>query len=183
VCESLGGAPDTIVLPMGNAGNISAVWKGLREFAQAGLVRRLPRMIGVQAEGAAPIVRTLQNGADACGMEHPETVATAIRIGAPVNWRKALAAIRESGGSAAAVSDAAILQAQQDLAREEGLFVEPASAAPLAWLDAARPKDLGTVVCVATGHGLKDPTAVLGVAPTPRRTAPTLEALRQALEN
>lgn len=180
ICESLGGVPDAVVLPMGNAGNISAIWKGFREFQAAGFIDRLPKMIGVQAVGAAPIVHYLYNGAAKCSLDDPETVATAIRIGAPVNWVKAVAAIRDSGGTAGTVTDDEILQAQRDLARLEGRFIEPASAAPIAYLRKNK-IDAKTVVCVATGHGLKDPQAVLGAAPTLVRAKPTLASLREAI--
>ena len=181
VCESLGAAPDALVLPMGNAGNVSAIWKGFNEFHRAGLTPRLPKMIGVQAAGAAPIVATLTSGSDTCRVESPETLATAIRIGAPVNWRKAIAALRDSDGEAGTVTDDEILAAQRDLARLEGLFVEPASAAPIAWLRKRRWDDLQTVVCVTTGHGLKDPDAILRTAPRLAQAKPTLESLRGAL--
>lgn len=182
VCEALGEAPDALVLPMGNAGNVSAIWKGFREWRRLGRIRRLPRMVGVQAERAAPIVRTLRRSLDTCRMERPETVATAIRIGAPVNWRKAVAAVRDSGGEAGTVTDREILEAQQELARTEGLFVEPASAAPLAYLRKRRPAGIRTVVCVATGHGLKDPDAAAHAPASLRRVKPTLAALRRLLE-
>ena len=181
VCETLGSAPDVVVLPMGNAGNISALWKGFKEFQLLGRIERLPRMIGVQAEGAAPIVRALGDGADACRVERPETIATAIRIGAPVNWKKAVAAIRESGGEAGTVTDAEILAAQHDLAAREGLFVEPASAAPIAYLRKRGLEGAGTVVCIATGHGLKDPEVVSRHPARETRVAPSLEALRELI--
>ena len=181
VCETLNGVPDAVVLPMGNAGNISAIWKGFGEFQRAGLITRRPKMIGVQAAGAAPIVATLRNGADTCKLDNPETIATAIRIGAPVNWRKAVAAVKDSGGEAGTVTDDEILEAQRDLARLEGIFVEPASAAPIAYLRKRKWHDVDTVVCVTTGHGLKDPDAVLKKTPQLARVAPTLNALRAAL--
>ncbi len=181
VCEALGDAPDALVLPMGNAGNISAIWKGFREFKEAGFTTKLPRMIGVQAEGAAPIANVVNEGASDCYVANPETVATAIRIGAPVNWQKAVAAIRDSGGLAATVSDDEILAAQRELAQREGLFVEPASAAPIAYLK-KHGIDAGTVVCVTTGHGLKDPDAVLRVAPPIVQVKPTVSSLREALK-
>ncbi len=181
VCEALGDAPDALVLPMGNAGNISAIWKGFKEWKQLGRIRRLPRIVGVQAEKAAPIVRAFREHADSCRVENPETVATAIRIGQPVNWRKAVAALVESGGDAGTVTDAEILEAQRHLARTEGLFVEPASAAPVAFLRKKRLGGARTVVCVTTGHGLKDPDA-LGEAPVRmRRVKPTLAAIRRFL--
>lgn len=177
--ETLGAAPDVVVAPMGNAGNISAIWKGFTELECARRIDRLPRMIGAQAEHAAPIVRYLRDHAE-CRVEKAETVATAIRIGAPVNWPKAVAAIRASGGDANLVTDAEIIAAQRRLASEEGLFVEPASAAPLAYL-ARHGVDAETVVCVCTGHGLKDPDAVLRDCPETKIAEPGLDALRAAL--
>ena len=153
VVDALGDAPDLHVLPVGNAGNISAYWMGYREYAESGPATRQPRMWGFQAEGAAPIVR-------GAVVEHPETVATAIRIGNPASWHLAVAARDESGGLVDMVSDDAILTAQQLLARHEGVFVEPASAAGVAGLlaeHAAGRLDPGqTVVVTVTGHGLKD---------------------------
>jgi threonine synthase len=156
IVEALGRMPDFVVLPVGNAGNISALWKGFKEWAQLYRVNRLPRMIGIQAAGAAPLVRAL-SGDLYRPIEHPETVATAIRIGDPVNRAKAVRAIRESNGSAEMVTDREILGAQKRLAGEEGLFVEPAGAAPIAFLLRRPLPARSTVVCVATGHGLKDP--------------------------
>jgi threonine synthase len=150
ICDELGCAPDAIVIPVGNGGHTRAIWKGLKEYRRLGRIRALPRLIGAQAEGAA----WLRDGA----LENPETVATAIRIGRPVNGRYAREAIAESGGEVVAVSDAEILDAQRRLASSHGIFVEPASAAPVAALSKVRLT--GTVVCVATGHGLKDPGAV-----------------------
>lgn len=181
VHESLNGAPDAVVLPMGNAGNISAIWKGFSELHRAGLIVQRPRMMGVQAAGAAPLVATIRDKLKTCKIENPETIATAIRIGAPVNWRKAVAAVKESGGEAGTVTDVEILAAQRDLARLEGIFVEPASAAPIAYLRKREWHEVETVVCVCTGHGLKDPDAVLKSAPKLARSAPTLNALRAAL--
>jgi threonine synthase len=181
ICEALGDAPEAVVLPLGNAGNISAYWKGFREFHAAGLCRRLPRMIGVQAAGAAPIAEFLRDQRNECRMSDPQTIATAIRIGAPVSWKKAVAAIRESGGSADSVTDAEILAAQRELAAREGLFVEPSSAAPIAWLLRERPTFAGPVVCIATGHGLKDPDAVLSPPPRLLEAAPTLDSLKKVL--
>jgi threonine synthase len=179
VCEALGRAPDAVVLPMGNAGNISAIWKGFREFHALGRIATLPRMIGVQAEGAAPIVRAAREHQPLRPVERPETVATAIRIGAPINWRKALRAVEESGGEAVAVSDAEILEAQHVLAAREGLFVEPASAAPIAWLRRHRLENAATVVCVATGHGLKDPEAASRWPARMESVAPDLDSIRR----
>lgn len=181
VCEALGDAPDTLILPLGNAGNISAIWKGICELDAAKRIGRRPRMIGVQAAGAAPLAAFLRGQVREPRIRDPETIASAIRIGAPVSWKKAVAAICESGGSAEAVSDEEILRAQHDLARLEGLFVEPSSATPLAWLRRERPRDLGVVVCVATGHGLKDADAVLRGAVQVLRAEATLEAIRRVL--
>jgi threonine synthase len=155
ICDDLGRAPDVLALPVGNAGNISAYWAGFREYAAAGRAAGTPRMWGFQAAGAAPIVRGEP-------VERPETVATAIRIGNPASWAKAVAARDESGGRIDAVTDGEILAAYRDLARLEGIFCEPSSAAGVAGVRKAaaagelRPDEL--VVCVLTGHGLKDPT-------------------------
>jgi threonine synthase len=158
VVDALGDAPDYLLLPVGNAGNITAYWKGFREYQAAGRVTRLPRMVGAQAEGAAPIV-------SGHPVANPKTVASAIRIGNPASWEGATTARDESGGMIAAVSDTEILAAQIRLAGSEGLFAEPASAAPLALLfrlvrDRKIDKDAVTVV-VLTGSGLKDPDAAL----------------------
>ena len=182
VCEALGRAPDALVLPMGNAGNVSAIWKGFREWKRLGRIKRLPRIFGVQAEKAAPIVRTLRAGSGLRRVTHPETVATAIRIGAPVNWRKAVAAIRDSGGRAGTVTDREILEAQRVLARTEGLFVEPASAAPVAYLRQKKLKGFSTVVCVTTGHGLKDPDALRRAPVRMKRIKPKLAAILRLLD-
>jgi len=158
--------PDTIILPIGNAGNISAIYKGLLEWKEIGLIDTIPRMIGIQAEGAAPIANAYKRGEKKVEfVEKPETVATAIRIGKPVNWEKALRAIYGSNGMAETVSDEEILEAQKTLARTEGIFVEPASASTIAGLK----KLIGEgkierderVVCVTTGHGLKDPDTAI----------------------
>ena len=158
VVDELGDAPDYLFLPVGNAGNITAYWKGFREYQAAGRATRLPRMIGAQADGAAPIV----NGAP---VSNPRTVASAIRIGNPASWEGATSARDESGGMIAAVTDTEILSAQIRLANSEGLFAEPASAAPLALLfrlvrDGKLDTNAVTVV-VLTGSGLKDPDAAL----------------------
>ena len=166
VCDQLEGEPpDALVLPVGNGGNISAIWKGLREFQKLGIAKTLPRMIGIQAERAAPIAKAVKRKQDSIQpVANPQTIASAIRIGSPVNWAKALFAINESHGTAETVSDEQILAAQRDLASKEGIFVEPASAASIAGLRKSREaggidrSDL--VVCVTTGHGLKDPSVV-----------------------
>ena len=159
IVEQLGDAPDVLALPVGNAGNITAYWRGFREDHRDGRASRLPRLIGGQAEGAAPLVRGRP-------VDDPQTVATAIRIGNPASWRGAIEARDQSEGMIAAVSDEAILDAQRRLARLEGIFCEPASAAALAVLELAVAQGLvapGThAVCVLTGNGLKDPGAAEG---------------------
>ena len=154
IVDVLGDGPDMHCIPVGNAGNITAYWKGYVEYREAGLVKTLPKMHGFQAAGSAPIVV-------GHAIERPETIATAIRIGNPASWQSAVAARDESGGSITAVTDAEILEAYALLAAEEGIFVEPASAAGVAGLlklarDGA---DLAgrTAVCILTGSGLKDP--------------------------
>jgi len=158
VVDALGDAPDYLLLPVGNAGNITAYWKGFREYHAAGKTTRLPRMVGAQAEGAAPIV----NGH---AIPNPTTVASAIRIGNPASWEGATTARDDSGGMIGSVTDTEILSAQIRLAGSEGLFAEPASAAPLALLfrlvrDGKIEMD-ATAVVVLTGSGLKDPDAAL----------------------
>jgi len=158
IVDALGDAPDYLLLPVGNAGNITAYWKGFREYHAAGRSTRLPRMVGAQAEGAAPIVTGRP-------IAEPRTVASAIRIGNPASWEGATSARDESGGLIAAVTDTEILSAQIRLANTEGLFAEPASAAPLALLfrlvmEGKIEKDSTTVV-VLTGSGLKDPEVAL----------------------
>ena len=161
VCDDLGRAPDVLAIPVGNAGNISAYWRGFREYREAGRIDAVPRMWGFQAAGAAPLVSGRP-------VDHPETVATAIRIGNPASWTLAIAARDESAGRIDAVTDDEILAAHRDVARLEGVFCEPSSAASLAGVaKAARAGELdaeATVVCVLTGNGLKDPsTAEAGV--------------------
>jgi threonine synthase len=166
VCDQLEGkAPDVLMLPVGNGGNISAIWKGFNEFHALGVTRTTPRMIGVQAENAAPIARAVRRKQDKIQpVTNPRTIASAIRIGSPVNWTKVLAAINESHGTAETVSDKEILVAQRDLASKEGIFVEPASAAAVAGLrksrEAGEIEASDLVVCVTTGHGLKDPSII-----------------------
>ena len=154
VCDAIGDAPDMHFLPVGNAGNITAYWMGYKEYIEAGRSSGLPRMMGWQAEGAAPIV----HGAP---VENPETIATAIRIGNPASWEHALKAATESSGAIDMVSDEEILDAHRMLARTAGIFVEPASAAGIAGLlkchAAGGVPDGSTVVATVTGHGLKDP--------------------------
>ncbi|MEM4389934.1 MAG: threonine synthase [Candidatus Micrarchaeia archaeon] len=159
--------PEYIFVPVGNAANISAIWKGFKEFREAGLIEALPKMVGVQAEGAAPLARLFASGSDDFRPEpNPRTVASAIQIGNPVSWKKAIRAARESRGRIIAVSDEEILRAQSLLASREGIFVEPASAASIAGVKKLREKgelsEDASVACVCTGNGLKDPDAVIG---------------------
>jgi len=178
VCDELGRAPDILAIPVGNAGNISAYWRGFRDYLDADIVRSRPQMWGFQAAGAAPLVSGRP-------VERPETVATAIRIGAPASWEKAIAARDESGGRIEAVTDDEILAAYRDLARLEGVFCEPASAASVAGLRkmaAALALDPdATVVAVLTGHGLKDPHTAEREVPGVIEAAPTLGAVAVAL--
>jgi threonine synthase len=179
IVAALGDAPDAHCIPVGNAGNITAYWKGYREDQAAGNARTLPRMLGFQASGAAPIVR----GAP---VRHPTTIATAIRIGNPASWTRALEARDSSGGSITAVSDREILSAYRLLARSEGVFVELASAASVAGLLAAA--DRGevrrgeTVVCTVTGHGLKDPDWAVSIAPAPTTIPADVRTAATALD-
>jgi threonine synthase len=164
IVDVLGDAPDIHCLPVGNAGNITAYWQGYREYAADGIATRTPRMWGFQAAGAAPIVSGQV-------VENPSTIATAIRIGNPASWTKALAARDESGGRIDAVTDRAILSAYRLLARSVAVFVEPASAASVAGLlqvAAAGELEPGQrVVCTVTGNGLKDPEWAISGAPAP----------------
>lgn len=164
VCDALGKAPDHHLLPVGNAGNITAYWRGYREYARDGVIDKTPAMHGFQAAGAAPIVRGEP-------VAHPSTIATAIRIGNPASWQQAIAARDESGGHIAAVTDREILAAYRLLARKEGVFVEPSSAASVAGLlqNPALYERGSTVVCTVTGHGLKDPEWAITGAATPQR--------------
>jgi threonine synthase len=178
ICDALGEAPDVHCLPVGNAGNITAYWKGYCEYAEDGAISRRPRMRGFQAAGAAPIV----GGAV---VARPSTIATAIRIGNPASWRQALAARDESGGAIEAVTDKQILDSYRLLARNEGVFVEPASAASVAGLlQAAADGSIAPgqrVVCTVTGNGLKDPEWAISGAPAPRTIAVDVTAAAAAL--
>jgi threonine synthase len=187
ICDQLNQeAPDRIIVPVGNAGNISAIWKGFSEFHELGVVEALPKMTGIQAAGAAPIAQAIKSGSDVIvPVSAPETVATAIRIGAPVSWKKAITAIRESHGTAETVTDEEILSAQKMLARVEGLFVEPASASSIAGL--IKLIDNGTIdrderiVCVTTGHGLKDPDTAVKMSEKPVEVDAELVAIEEIL--
>ena len=179
IVEELGEAPDYLMLPVGNAGNITAYWKGFKEELAAGHSTQLPRMVGAQAEGAAPIVRGHP-------IEDPKTVATAIKIGNPASWEGATSARDESGGAIEAVSDTEILQAQIRLASSEGLFAEPASVAPLALLvrlvQEGHIQRESTTVIVLTGSGLKDPEAALSNIEPPIRLDGDARSLAKALK-
>ncbi len=174
IVDVLGDAPDVHCIPVGNAGNITAYWKGYLEFKQAGRSTRLPRLFGFQAAGAAPIV-------EGRIVEHPETVATAIRIGNPASWYGATSAASESKGGIGAVTDEQILEAYRFLASEESVFCEPASAASVAGLlelaaEGTLPRG-ARVVCVLTGHGLKDPDIAISQISVPTAVDATLDAV------
>ena len=178
VCDALGSAPDWLCLPVGNAGNITAYWAGFKDYERL-RSSGLPRLLGVQAEGAAPLVLGHP-------VEHPETVATAIRIGRPARGEQALQAAEESGGRIIAISDGEILDMQAKLARLEGIWVEPASAAGLAGLAAEISRgDMVVsgkrIVAVCTGHGLKDPDIITGQMQPPRVVPPRLDALEELI--
>jgi threonine synthase len=163
IFEQLGfRVPDYVVLPVGNAGNISAIWKGFKELREWGISGSLPKMVAVQAAGAQPIVEAFQSGRDSVIAVQPKTIASAINIGNPASWKKALAAIRDSNGTALAVTDEETIAARMDLASSEGIFVEPASAVPIAAVKKLMGKieKDATVVCVCTGNGLKDQESV-----------------------
>ena len=173
VCEALGHPPHALALPVGNAGNITAYWKGFTEWREAGYADDAPRMLGFQAEGASPLVA----GHD---VESPETVASAIRIGSPASKEGALAAVRDSEGLIENVTDEEILTAQERLARDEGVFCEPASAAGIAGLlklarEGRSPG--GPVVSVLTGHGLKDQDVILRRVELPEPLPATFETI------
>ena len=180
VCDQLGQAPVYHALPVGNAGNITAYWKGYREYHAAGRISSLPKMIGFQAAGAAPIVLGHP-------VTNPETVATAIRIGNPASWKGAVAARDESGGRIEAVTDDEILEAYKLIASGEGIFCEPASAASLAGVIKLSKQNYfkkgDTIVCTLTGHGLKDPDNALKVSKQPVKIKAELSALEEALRD
>ena len=178
VCDQLGFAPTHHVLPVGNAGNITAYWKGYQEYRAAGQISTVPRMIGFQAAGAAPIVLGRV-------VEDPQTLATAIRIGNPASWEPAARAVEESGGSIGMVTDDEIVQAYHLIAGEEGVFCEPASAASVAGLlKMSREgvlRDGDQVVCTLTGHGLKDPDTAISVARRPATVRASREEVARLL--
>ena len=178
VVEALGDAPDYHSLPVGNAGNITAYWMGYTEYHKDGAATRLPKMIGFQAEGAAPIVRGEP-------VKNPETIATAIRIGNPASWRRAVAARDESGGLIDMVTDDEILAAYRMVASLEGIFCEPASAASVAGVIKYTQKGLfkkgDMVVCTLTGHGLKDPDTAIRVSPETHVIPPRMDAVLKVM--
>jgi threonine synthase len=179
IVDTLGDAPDYHALPVGNAGNITAYWMGFKEYHARGVSRKLPRMLGFQAAGAAPLV-------DGAPVAHPETVATAIRIGNPASWEGAIAARDESGGRIEKVTDEEILEAYRAVAALEGVFVEPACAAPLAGLKKLAQRGYFTqpvtITATMTGHGLKDPGAAVNAAAASTRIVPaTRDAVLNAL--
>lgn len=174
ICDSLGCVPDFQVMPVGNAGNITAYWKGYKEYKEKGKIKSLPKMIGFQAEGAAPIVRGHP-------IENPKTLATAIRIGNPASWKPAIAARDESGGLIDMVSDDEIIAAYKLLASKEGIFAEPASAATIAGLLKLAKKNYfnpgAKIACILTGHGLKDPDRVIATIKEPKEIKPDLKVV------
>ncbi len=179
IIDALGAPPDYHALPVGNAGNITAYWKGYKEYKAAGKASTTPKMLGFQAEGAAPLV-------EGAPVSHPETVATAIRVGNPASWHGAVEARDESGGLIESVTDHEILEAYGMLASLEGLFAEPASAAPIAGLRKLAQRGFFTqptvVVVTLTGHGLKDPDrAVNQAAQAPLQVPARTEAVLQAI--
>ncbi|MHB8060384.1 MAG: threonine synthase [Gaiellaceae bacterium] len=175
IVDVLGDAPDIHCIPVGNAGNITAYWKGYREYLEAGISTRTPRMLGFQAEGAAPIVHGHP-------IENPSTVATAIRIGNPASWKGAKDAISESSGAINIVSDEEILAAQSLLATSEGVYCEPASAASVAGLLKFGVPEGSKVVCILTGHGLKDPDITIKSVPKPPIADADYAAVSRALD-
>lgn len=180
IIEQLGRAPDFHCLPVGNAGNISAYWMGYREYFDDNVMDSTPRMVGYQASGAAPFVKGEM-------IDHPETVATAIRIGRPQSWQSAWGAQQQSGGWFDHCSDESILAAQKLLADKEGIFCEPASAASVAGalqdMKTGRIPSGSEVVCTVTGHGLKDPDTAIKQSAAPGTVKPTIMAVRRAISD
>ncbi len=175
ICDYFGDAPDFQIMPVGNAGNITAYWKGYKEYRAMGLSGKLPVMLGFQAKGAAPIVRNKP-------VKNPETIATAIRIGNPASWKTAVEARDESKGLIDMVSDEEILQAYKILANKEGVFAEPASAASIAGLLKLIKKGYfenkkGRIACILTGHGLKDPERAIKTVKPPKVMAANLKSI------
>ena len=179
IVDVLGDAPDFHFIPVGNAGNITAYWKGYKEYYKYGKNKKLPKMIGWQAEGAAPIVKGFP-------IKNPQTIATAIRIGNPYSWQTALQAAKESNGFIDAVSDEEILEAYKLVASTEGVFCEPASAASIAGVIKAYRRGIfkggETIVCTLTGNGLKDPDTVIKVSDKPIELPPDINEIAKYLE-
>jgi threonine synthase len=186
IVDELGDAPDFQLLPVGNAGNITAYWAGYQEYRAHERSTKLPAMLGFQAIGAAPIFHGRI-------IENPETIASAIRIGNPASWQRARAAVLESRGAIDVVSDEDILAAQRWLAQHEGIFVEPASAASIAgffkWCDSTdaaysfqKIREASRIVCTVTGHGLKDPDVIIGQMKMLKPVAATIADVRRAIE-
>ena len=179
IVDDLGFAPDYHFIPVGNAGNITAYWKGYKEYKETGKISKLPKMMGVQASGAAPIVLGHK-------VDNPETIATAIRIGNPASWKYAEAARDESNGIINMVTDEEILEAYRLLAKNEGIFAEPASCATLAGLIkfSDMVEENTTVVCILTGNGIKDPNcAIENSKSTIHKTSSKIEDIIKVIEN
>jgi len=178
IIDSLGDAPDYHFIPVGNAGNITAYWKGYKEYKDSGRSTKLPKMIGWQAEGAAPIVKGFP-------IKNPQTIATAIKIGNPYSWQPALQAAQESNGFIDAVSDEEILEAYRLVASTEGVFCEPASAASVAGVIKAYRKGIfkgsEVIVCTLTGNGLKDPDTVIKASDKPVEMPPDINEIAKYL--
>lgn len=170
VCDQLGRAPDILAIPVGNAGNITAYWQGFKEYNKVGKIDSLPQMMGFEAEGSAAIAKNIV-------IEKPETIATAIRIGNPASWDKAVNASQESGGLINYVTDQEILDSYYEIASTEGVLCEPASAASVAgvkkMLNKGKIKSGSKIVAVLTGHGLKDPDTAIDIMPKPTIVEPT----------
>ncbi len=178
VCEHLGFAPTFHFLPVGNAGNITAYWRGYKEYYKQDIISNLPKMMGFQAEGAAPIVLGHP-------VADPHTVATAIKIGNPASWQAALKAREESGGVIDMVTDDEIIEAYKLLASREGVFCEPASAASIAGAIKMKKEgilnDGDTVVCTLTGHGLKDPDTAINSSPKPTKVPADIKKILKVM--
>ena len=178
ICDTLGKAPDYLAIPVGNAGNISAYWMGFKEYKEKNIVSNLPKMIGFEAEGSAAIVKNKI-------IENPQTLATAIKIGNPASWKLAVNAANESKGFIDSVTDNEILEAYSMLAKEEGIFAEPASAASLAGIiktyKAGKLKKGDIVVSVLTGNGLKDPDNAIKISNSPIKVENNIEEIRKII--
>ena len=178
ICDTLGKAPDYLAIPVGNAGNISAYWMGFKEYKDKNIVSNLPKMIGFEAEGSAAIVKNKI-------IENPQTLATAIKIGNPASWKLAVNAANESKGFIDSVTDNEILEAYSMLAKEEGIFAEPASAASLAGIiktyKAGKLKKGDIVVSVLTGNGLKDPDNAIKISNSPIKVENNIEEIRKVI--